>query len=88
MKTYDSLEKVEPLKEEIAKIDYAAIRKIFLSPPANAGVKPVWKQFDKDAVEAFLVGEHSFSAERVDAASKRILKVENSRSDTLEKWFG
>jgi flap endonuclease-1 len=88
IKTYGSLEKVEPLKEELSKLNYRAIRKIFLSPPADLGVKPVWKDFKQDAVEAFLVDEHSFSAERVDAASKRILKAESSRTDTLEKWFG
>ena len=88
IKTYGSLEKVEPLKEELAKIDYPAIRKIFLSPPADKNVKPVWKDYKPDAVQAFLVGEHSFSADRVDAASKRIVKMEGSRTDTLEKWFG
>lgn len=88
IKTYGSLERVEPLKEEIAKIDYPAIRKLFLSPPADPNVKPVWKEYDADAVEAFLVGEHSFSAERVAAASKRILNVEASKTESLEKWFG
>ena len=88
MKTYGSLERIEPLKEELAKIDYPAIRRIFLSPPADRGVKPVWKGFRPDAVEAFLVGEHSFSAERVESASQRILKAESSKTDTLEKWFG
>ncbi len=88
IKTYGSLEKVEPLKEELAKLDYPAIRKIFLSPPADKGIRPVWKDYNARAVEEFLVREHSFSAERVEAASKRIVKMESSRSDTLEKWFG
>jgi flap endonuclease-1 len=88
IKTYGSLEKVEPLKDELAKIDYPAIRKIFLSPPADPGLKPVWKDLKVDAVKSFLVDEHSFSAERVDAALKRVLDLESSRSDTLEKWFG
>ncbi len=88
MKTYGSLEKVEPLKEELSRVDYPAIRRIFLSPPADKGMKPDWKDYKPDAVADFLVGEHSFSAERVDAASRRILKLEGSRSDTLEKWFG
>jgi flap endonuclease-1 len=88
LKTYGSLEKVEPLKDELAKLDYNAIRKIFLFPPATPGVKPVWKDFRADAVRSFLVDEHSFSPDRVDAATKRILNLESSRSDTLEKWFG
>ena len=88
IKTYGSLERVEPLKEEIAKLDYPAIRKIFLSPPADRGVRPVWKDYNAEAVESFLVGEHSFSAERVSAASKRIRSVESSKTESLEKWFG
>jgi flap endonuclease-1 len=87
IRTYGSLEKVEPLKDEISKIEYQAIRNIFLHPPADSGVKPVWNDYKPDAVKAFLVDEHSFSAERVEAATKRIMAVENSRTDTLEKWF-
>jgi flap endonuclease-1 len=88
LKTYGSLEKIEPIKEELAKINYPAIRKLFLSPPADAGVKPVWKEFKPDAVRSFLVDEHSFSAERVDAASKRLAGAANTRNESLEKWFG
>jgi hypothetical protein len=39
-------------------------------------------------LKAFLVEEHSFSAERVDAAVKRVVGLESSKSETLEKWFG
>jgi len=88
IKTYGSLEKIEPLKEELAAIDYGAIRNLFLNPPAKPGIKPVWKEYKADAVRSFLVDEHSFSPERVDSASKRIMELESSRSDTLEKWFG
>jgi flap endonuclease-1 len=88
LKTYGSLEKIEPLKEELSKLDYNAIRRIFLSPPATPGIKPVWKDYRPDGVISYLVDEHSFSKERVDAASKRIMDLEATRSDTLEKWFG
>ena len=88
LKTYGSIGKIEPLKEELAKVDYEAIKKLFLSPPAAAGVRPTWKKFDADAVRSFLVDEHSFSAERVDAAIRRVSSVEGTRSETLEKWFG
>ena len=88
LRTYGSLEKMEPLKDELATLDYDAIRRIFLSPPASPGVVPVWKEYKSEAVRSFLVDEHSFSPERVDSASKRIVELEASRSDTLEKWFG
>jgi flap endonuclease-1 len=88
LKTYHSIDKIEPLKDEVAKIDYQAIRDLFLHPPAKSGVTPAWGDFKADALKAFLVDEHSFSAERVDAAVKRVVGLESSKSETLEKWFG
>lgn len=88
LKTYHSIENIEPLKEEVAKIDYEAIRNLFLHPPAKSGVTPSWGDFKPDALKAFLVDEHSFSAERVDAAVKRVAGLESSKTETLEKWFG
>jgi flap endonuclease-1 len=88
LKTYHSIDKIEPLKGEIAKIDYQAIRNLFLHPPARRGVAPSWGEMKPEAVRAFLVDEHSFSADRVDAAIKRVVGLESSKSETLEKWFG
>ena len=88
LKTYHSFDKIEPLKEEVSKVDYQAIRDLFLHPPARKGVSPQWGEFKPDALKAFLVDEHSFSAERVDAAMKRIAGLESSKTETLEKWFG
>jgi len=88
LKGFGSLEKIEPIREEVRKIDYPAIRKLFLNPPAEHGLKPVWKPFDLDAVKEFLVDEHSFSAERIDTAAKRLASVEASKNESLEKWFG
>jgi flap endonuclease-1 len=88
LKTYHSIDKIEPLREEISKVDYQAIRDLFLHPPARKGISPQWGEFKADALKAFLVDEHSFSAERVDAAMKRITGLESSKSETLEKWFG
>ena len=82
------LEGISELKDGISKIDYVAIRRLFLEPPVTRGLKPVWKPFDKDEISSFLVGEHSFSPERVKSAIERLEKVESTRSDTLERWFG
>ncbi len=88
LKTYHSLEKIEPLKEEISKIDYQAIRDLFLHPPAKHGITPSWSEVKPDALRAYLVDEHSFSRERVEAAIKRVVGLESSKTETLEKWFG
>jgi len=73
---------------ELAKIDYQAIRNLFLNPPAKKGITPSWGEPKPDALRAYLVDEHSFSAERVDSAIKRIAGKESSKTETLEKWFG
>jgi flap endonuclease-1 len=88
LKTYHSIDRIEPLRDEVSKIDYQAIRNLFLNPPAKKGIAPSWGDFKPDALKAFLVDEHSFSAERVDAAVKRVVDLESSKSETLEKWFG
>jgi flap endonuclease-1 len=88
LKTYHSIDKIEPLREEVAKIDYQAIRNLFLHPPAKKGITPSWGELKPDALRAYLVDEHSFSAERVDSAIKRIAGKESSKTETLEKWFG
>jgi flap endonuclease-1 len=87
IKTSGSLEKITTV-EGLQELDYNAIRMIFLSPPVAKGLRPEWKEFKPDAIRSFLVDEHSFSRERVDAAIHRISSMESSRSETLEKWFG
>lgn len=88
LKTYHSLEKIDPLKGEIAKIDYQAIRDLFLHPPAKHDIAVSWGKPDLDALRSFLIEEHSFSEERVNAALKRVETLESSKTESLEKWFG
>lgn len=88
LKNHGSLEKVDELKEGLSQIDYPAIREIFLNPPVTKGLDVFWGTFKADAVRSFLVDEHSFSRERVDAAIQRIDRVESTKTETLEKWFG
>ncbi len=88
LKTYGTIDKIEPLKDEVARVDYQAIRNLFLHPPAKKGITPSWGELKPDALRAFLVDEHSFSAERVDSAIKRVVGIESSKTETLEKWFG
>jgi len=87
IRTHGRLEDVTELKEELSKVDYMAIRKIYLEAPAIRDVKPVWRPIDRDRLISFLVKEHSFSLERVQAAIARLEKSAPA-SETLEKWFG
>jgi flap endonuclease-1 len=88
LKRYASLEKISELKQGISKVNYEAIRNLYLHPPATPGVRPEWKQPDRQAIQSFLVDEHSFSPERVQSALARVTAAKTVQSETLEKWFG
>ena len=85
---YHRLEEIPELHEQLHSVDYNAIRKLYLNAPAIPGVRPVWKQIDRERVLSFLVDEHSFSRERVEAALSRVEKIHAAPTETLEKWFG
>jgi flap endonuclease-1 len=88
LKKYGSLEEINELRADLEEVNYKEIRNLYLNAPAIKGVKPEWKALDKERLLSFLVDEHSFSKERVQAAIARIKTSEPSQSETLEKWFG
>jgi flap endonuclease-1 len=87
IKKYGRIEDITELSEEVSKIDYNSIRNIFLNPPAKREIKVSWGNIDREKIFSFLVDEHTFSEERVNAAIERLVQVERSRSESLEKWF-
>jgi len=88
LRKYKRLEGIAEVRDAVSTIDYEAIRRIFLEPPAAKGVRPEWGEVKKERLLAFLVDEHSFSLERVQGAVARLEKVESSKTESLEKWFG
>jgi flap endonuclease-1 len=87
LKKYGRLEDIKELREALALVNYKEIRDLYLHAPSTKGIKPEWKPLDREKVLSFLVGEHSFSRDRVEAALARIRAVKSSESETLEKWF-
>ena len=88
LKKYGRLEEIKELAPRLEAVDYKGIRDLYLDAPSTKGVTPEWRPMDKDKVISFLVGEHSFSRDRVEAAIARVEKTRPSQSETLEKWFG
>jgi flap endonuclease-1 len=88
LKKYGRLEEIKELREPLQSVDYAQIRSLYLNAPSNKGVQPEWKPLDRDRIVSFLVGEHSFSRDRVDAALARVNSSRPAQTETLEKWFG
>ncbi|MDG6929571.1 MAG: flap structure-specific endonuclease, partial [Nitrososphaerota archaeon] len=89
LKKYGKLEEIKELAGPLQAVNYPEIRKLYLDAPSIKGVSPEWKPLDKERVVSFLVGEHSFSRDRVDAAIARVQsKAASAPTETLEKWFG
>jgi len=86
LKKYGKLEEIKELNDDLQRVNFNAIRDLYLHAPAIRGVSPDWRPVDKSRIMAFLVDEHSFSRDRVESALDRI--KENAPSETLEKWFG
>ena len=88
LKKYGRLEEIRELQGPLQAVNYQVIRDLYLDAPSNRGVRPEWGSMDRERVVAFLVREHSFSRERVDAAIARVKSAKAPQSETLEKWFG
>jgi len=87
LKKYGRLEEIKELRESLQSVNYREIRNLYLDPPVVKGVQPEWKTMDREKIVSFLVGEHSFSRERVDSAMARVRSSKPVQSETLEKWF-
>ncbi len=88
LKKYGRLEEVKELKGRLESVDYQAIRELYLNAPSVKGVSPEWKPPDRDRLLTYLVGEHSFSRDRVESALERLGSRNEPPTETLEKWFG
>jgi len=88
LKKYGRLEDIKELRDALQAVDFGAIRKLYLNAPSIKGFRPEFRPMDKAKVISFLVGEHSFSRDRVEAAIGRVQSSKATQSETLEKWFG
>lgn len=88
LRKYGKLEEIKEVSSELKSVNYTEIRNLYLNAPSQKGVRPEWKPLDKERVVSFLVREHSFSRDRVEAAIARVQSSKVPQSETLEKWFG
>jgi len=88
IKEHGRLEEVPDAKDKLSEIDYNKIREIFLKPNVVSTDKFDFKDPDGNGVIQFLCKERNFSVERVSAALQRLKKASETRSQTLEQWFG
>lgn len=87
IKTHGRLENVPQIQEQLKRINLNAIREIFLRPEVSKFSEIKWGRPDVEGIVNFLCSQKDFSEERVRNALQKLEKREESKSETLEKWF-
>ena len=77
----------QQIQDQLNKIDYNGIRKIFLEPEIAKVDKIEFGQIDYGGISDYLSNERSFSKDRVEPSLNRLKKSLEKKSHTLEKWF-
>lgn len=88
IKEHGRLEDIQDLKDKLNEAKYEKIREIFLQPNVVSADKLEFADPDSNSVIQFLCRERNFSEERVNSALQKLKKASNTRSQTLEQWFG
>jgi flap endonuclease-1 len=82
------LENVEKVKHLLSQVPYKEIREIFLNPEVPKVEKLDFGEVNREKVLDLLCVQKSFSTDRVAGTLDRLQKAKESRSQSLEKWFG
>ena len=87
IKKYKRIEEIPKIERELELIDVDQVRKMFLNPDV---IKPEIienKELKKEELISYLCDENDFSEERISNTIKKLDKVEEQQSETLDKWF-
>ena len=87
IKKHSRLEDIPQIQEQLQKIDFPQIRKIFLEPDVANVDEIIFEKIDYDAITNYLVKERSFSGDRVQSTLNRLKKAIERKSQNLDKWF-
>lgn len=88
IKKYSKIEEIPQLKGKI-NFDPNEIREIFVHPQVSTRDDLDLKQKlpESEGLRKFLVDDHDFSKERIDAALQRLEARKKVESQSLEQWF-
>jgi len=81
------LEDIPQIQEQLERIDYKQIRKIFLDPDVADVSEINFEPVNYEGVTKYLVEERNFSQDRVQTSLNRLKKALEKKSHTLEQWF-
>ncbi len=87
VKQHSRLEDIPQIQEQLQKINYKQIRKIFLEPVVAQVDEINFEQVDYEGIVKYLVKERSFSEDRVQSSLNRLKKAIEKKSQNLDQWF-
>jgi flap endonuclease-1 len=87
IKQHSRLEDIPQIQEQLQKIDYEQIRKIFLEPDVANVDEIIFEKVDYEGISNYLVKEKSFSEDRIQSSLNRLKKAIEKKSQNLDKWF-
>ncbi len=87
IKQYSRLEDIPQIQEQLEKIDYEQIRKIFLEPDVAKVDEIIFEQVNYEGLANYLVKERSFSEDRIQSSLNRLRKAIEKKSQNLDQWF-
>ncbi len=87
IKQHSRLEDIPQIQEQLEKIDYEQIRKIFLEPNVAEVDEIIFEQVNYEGITEYLVKERSFSEDRIQSSLNRLKKAIEKKSQNLDQWF-
>jgi flap endonuclease-1 len=87
IKQFSRLEDIPQIQEQLEKIDYEQIRKIFLEPEVAKVDEIIFEQVNYEGITNYLVQERSFSEDRIQSSLNRLRKAIEKKSQNLDQWF-
>jgi flap endonuclease-1 len=87
IKQHSRLEDIPQIQEQLHKIDYEQIRKIFLKPAVAEVDEIIFEKVNYEGITDYLVKERSFSGDRIQSSLNRLRKAIEKKSQNLDQWF-
>ena len=87
IRQHKRLEDIPQIQEQLQKIPFEQIRKIFLEPEVAKVDKIEFRETDYEGIITYLSEERDFSRDRVETSMNRLKKSLEKKSHTLEQWF-
>ncbi len=87
IKQYSRLEDIPQIQDQLTDVDYTQIREIFLKPQVADVDSIQFSSVDYAGITDYLVGQRSFSEDRVASSLNRLKKALDKKSQNLDKWF-